>query len=143
MTTRCQRFERDFFRALNSVVEPTVRRGLLSTRLTPASLIVLESVGFKSGATRRTPLLSLGLGRFRLVSTVRGDRSFWVRNLQQQPRVRFFLGGRAREAEALVIAPDAMPELAPGMPRWLRRFVARLQPLTARGWAFAILQPSA
>ena len=81
--------ERNFFRRLNSVVEPAVRRGIASSRLTPASLIVLETTGFKSGKQRRTPLWSIGLGRYRIVSTVRGDRSFWIRNLQKEPKGSF------------------------------------------------------
>ena len=42
-----QRLERNFFRALNSVVEPAVRRGLGSPRLAPSTLIVLESTGYR------------------------------------------------------------------------------------------------
>ena len=73
-------FEQKVFRNLNSVVEPAVRRGFGSPTRAPAGLIVLETVGFKSGTTRRTPLWSLRLGRYRVVSTARGNRSFWVKN---------------------------------------------------------------
>jgi len=101
-------FEQKFFRHLNELVEPAVRKGFGSPRLLPGGLVVLESIGFKSGARRRTPLLSFGIGRYRVVSTVRGDRSFWVRNLIKQPRVSYFLGGRRRQAEAIVLV-DGQP----------------------------------
>ena len=88
--SRWQRLERDFFRALNSVVEPAVRRGVASPRYTPGSLIVLESTGFKSGQQRRTPLAALRLGRYILVGTARGNRSFWPRNLANEPEVTYY-----------------------------------------------------
>lgn len=53
-----------------------MRSGVASPTLLPGALVVLESIGFKTGARRRTPLMS-----FRIVSTVRGERSFWVKNL--------------------------------------------------------------
>ena len=81
------KIEQRVFRRLNAVVEPAVRRGIGSPALAPASLIVLETVGFKSGKKRRTPLWSVCLGGYRIVSTARGDRSYWVRNLQRRPRV--------------------------------------------------------
>ena len=137
------RLEREFFRYLNAVVEPAVRRGIGSPRLTPASLIVLETTGFKSGAQRRTPLWSLRLGRYRLISTARGNRSFWVKNLQKDPEVSFYLGGRRRDAEAIVFAPGADDADTSGLPRILQGLAALLTPYTRRGWAFALLPPSA
>ena len=80
-----------------------MRRGVGSPGFAPAALIVLESTGFKSGAQRRTPLLSVAAGPYRVVSTVRGDRSFWVKNLVNEPRVTYFISGQPRAAQALVI----------------------------------------
>ncbi|MCB1848305.1 MAG: hypothetical protein KDI04_13230, partial [Halieaceae bacterium] len=57
-----QVLEREFFRMLNRVVEPAVRKGVGSPRFLPAGLIVLETVGFKTGAKRRTPLVATRLG---------------------------------------------------------------------------------
>lgn len=66
------KLEQAVFRRLNAVVEPAVRSGIGSTTLAPASLIVLETVGSKSGLRRRTtPLWSIKLGRYRVVSTAR------------------------------------------------------------------------
>jgi deazaflavin-dependent oxidoreductase (nitroreductase family) len=136
------KLERAFFRRLNSLVEPAVRRGVASSRLTPASLIVLETTGFKSGMQRRTPLWSFRLGRYRVVSTARGDRSLWIRNLQQEPLGSYYLGGKQRRAEALVISADA-PRVPPSvLPPVLARISDFLARFTDRGWAFAVLVPA-
>ncbi|MFK7977577.1 MAG: nitroreductase/quinone reductase family protein, partial [Halioglobus sp.] len=97
------KLEKTIFRLLNAIVEPAVRRGFGSLTIAPASLIVLETTGFKSGQKRKTPLWSIGLGRYRLVSTARGDRSFWVKNLEKESQVSFYLGGRRRAANAWVV----------------------------------------
>lgn len=131
--------ERNLFRSVNALVEPAVRRGVASSCLLPVSMIVLESTGFKSGSPRRTPLWSLGVGPYRVIGTVRGERSFWVKNLQKRQQVRYFIGGRARSATALVVAPghsDQVSETSPALLRWL---LGRLRELPLRGWAFAIL----
>jgi hypothetical protein len=133
--------ERNLFRAVNALVEPAVRRGVGSPRFTPLSLIVLESTGFKSGARRRTPLWSCLAGRYRIVSTARGDRSFWVRNLQARSQVRYFVGGRAREARAIVIAPGHVDQLTDTSPPLLRAIVSALGRFPRKGWAFAVLVP--
>ena len=142
MSTPFQRAEQLFFRSLNSVVEPAVRSGLLSPRLTPSTLIVLESTGFKSGQTRRTPLLANRFGRFLIVSTVRGDKSFWVKNLAKDGDVSFFLGGRERSAQALVLRPGASQPSTSTLPRPLQALVQLLSRLTEHGWAFAVLVPA-
>ena len=135
-------FERDFFRRLNSVVEPAVRRGIGSSRLTPASLIVLETTGFKSGKQRRTPLWSFRLGRYRIVMTARGERSFWVKNLQKNPDISYYLGGRRRDSEALVIAPGVDRWPSSVLPPLLRRLTDLLARSTSQGFAFAVLLPT-
>ncbi|CAA0121641.1 Uncharacterised protein [Halioglobus japonicus] len=136
------RLEQSVFRALNAVVEPSVRLGIGSPTLTPASLIVLETVGFKSGARRRTPLWSIRLGRYRLISTARGNRSFWVKNLLKKPDTSYYLGGRRRKSHAIVIAEGAssapLVELSPGLRR-LTKLITRYAP---SGWTFAILAPT-
>lgn len=134
--------ERDFFRTLNAVVEPAVRRGFGSPRFTPASLIVLETTGFKTGQQRRTPLWSLHLGRYRLITTARGGRSFWVKNLQKSPEISYFLAGRRRDARALVLAPGVDEVDTSELPWPLARLADRLLPYTDRGWAFAVLAPA-
>ena len=142
MTASFARIEQGVFRCLNAVVEPAVRRGIGSPTLAPASLIVLETVGFKSGEKRRTPLWSVGLGPYRIVSTARGKRSFWVKNLVKQPRVRYYLGGRARESDAIVIAPGKLDPQAQRLHPVMRGITNIMSRLAREGWAFAILVPA-
>lgn len=132
-------FEQKFFRALNSVVEPAVRHGVFSSRLLPTSLMVLESTGYLSGKPRSTPLFCNRIGSYLLLSTVRGKRSFWVRNLQQTPGVHYYLGGKRYAAEAEVITGDQAPD-PQALPLLLRPLLRPLQLLARRGWAFALLQ---
>lgn len=141
MTIAFAKFEQTVFRRINAVVEPAVRLGFGSPTFTPASLIVLETVGFKSGLPRRTPLWSLHLGRYRIISTGRGQRSFWVKNLLQQPAVSYYLGGRRRDAQAIVIADDSPAPRLAGLTPALRRLVNVLTRYAPEGWAFAILVP--
>ena len=135
-----QTLERDFFRTLNHVVEPAVRRGLFSPRYAPGSVIVLETVGFKTRTTRRTPLLATRLGRYVFISTARGERSFWVKNLQKEPRIRYFQGGRVRDAEAFVMMPGKHYQRPRSLPLPITKITDQLASLTERGWAFAVLK---
>jgi len=134
-----QTIEREFFRKLNSIVEPAVRRGLGSPRFLPGGLIVLETTGFKSGATRRTPLLATRLGRYIFVSTFRGQSSFWMKNLRKQPSISYYLGGRSRPAKAFVITGGEHSSNAGSLPPAIKRFTDFLAPYTQSGWAFAVL----
>ena len=94
--------------------------GIGSPRLLPAGLIVLESIGFKSGQARRTPLVAMKLGPHVLVATVRGERSFWVKNLRKKPQVRFWRGGREHQARAFVLAPGKAFRRPASLPGYLQ-----------------------
>jgi hypothetical protein len=133
--------EREFFRMLNRVVEPAVRKGLGSPRFVLGGLIVLESMGFKTGAIRRTPLVATRLGGYVFVSTVRGDRSFWIKNLQKQPRITYYLGGKPRPARAFVMMPGKRYQRPISLPAFIGRITDFLAPYTRAGWAFAVLMP--
>ena len=134
--------EVEFFRMLNRVVEPAVRRGFGSPRLAPSGFIVLETVGRKSGALRRSPLAATRIGRHMIVATFRGDRSQWVRNLAAEPRTRYWTRGRPHDAQAVVIR-DGAARIPARLPAPLRRVVRFLVPYTRAGWAFAVLSPRA
>ncbi len=133
--------EADFFRTLNRVVEPLVRAGVGSPRMAPGGFIVLETVGRKSGRMRRTPLAATRFGGYVLVATVRGSRSQWVLNLAAQPRTRYWLGGRAREARAFVMHDGKRFRVPKSLPRPVQSVVRVLAPYTKLGWAFAVLSP--
>jgi hypothetical protein len=135
------RYEQQIFRAVNSVAEPAIRRGVASSRFFPASLLVLESTGFKSGQQRRTPLWSVGLGKYRLVSTARGTKSFWVKNLQKSATAAFYLGGKRYEAQPVVFAPGGADTKAE-LPWPVNRLAGLFEYCAERGLAVAILAPA-
>ena len=141
MSLNFANIEQNLFRRINSVVEPAVRRGIGSPTLAPASLIVLETVGFKSGKQRSTPLWSFRLGRYRIVSTARGERSFWVKNLLKEPNVSYYLGGRRRDTNALVITGNESGKELLELPTVIRKLAELFGRYTQQGWTFAILAP--
>ena len=110
----------------------------------PSALIVLETKGRRSGRPRSIPLHAVLLGDHLFVSTLRTHRSQWFRNLSVDPDVRYWLGGEAREARALVFSPGESP--SPGeldeLPRLVRCVVNGLSlGLGGPSWAFAVLAP--
>lgn len=135
--------ETAFFRALNRVVEPIVRAGLGSPRIAPSGFIVLETRGRKTGRLHRTPLVATRLGRHVFVATFRGERSQWVRNLAAEPRIRFWLGGKPRDATAFVMHKGKRFRIPKSLPSPIQRVTRLVAPYTEVGWAFAILSPAA
>jgi hypothetical protein len=136
-----QKLEREFFRMLNRVIEPAVRKGIGSPRFVPGGLIVLETVGFKSGVKRRMPLAATRLGGYVFISTLRGDRSLWVKNLQKRPSTHYYLGGKRRAAKAFVMMPGKRYRRPGSLPPFIGKITDFLAPYTKAGWAFAVLAP--
>lgn len=143
MSSRFNALEQRLFRSVNSIVEPAVRKGIGSPRFAPASLIVLQTTGFKSGQQRRTPLWSLRFGPYRLVGTARGERSFWVKNLRQQSRVSYFVGGKERLSDALVLTHVDQTEDLSAYTPFLSLLIRVVNRYSRDGWDFAILLPQA
>jgi deazaflavin-dependent oxidoreductase (nitroreductase family) len=134
--------ERQFFRLLNRMVEPPARAGWASPRLVPGGVIVLETIGRKSGRRFKVPLAAVRFQGHTLVSTFRGRRSQWISNLAANPQARFWLRGRARNARAVVVAPGLRTRTDGNVPAPLRWLVPLLETYTRAGWAFAILSPA-
>jgi F420H(2)-dependent quinone reductase len=135
-----ERLEAEYFRMLNQFVEPVVRAGLGAPGLFPVGSIVLETIGRKTKLRSRVPLLAAVAGDIVIVSTVR-RRSNWLRNLSAQPEVRYWLGGRERQARPLTIASgkvtgEVPPERTTCLVDALRRHSALF------GTGFAILVPT-
>ncbi len=103
-----QNLETVYYEALNRVLTPIAESGALAPGIVPAGLIVLETTGWRSGLPRRTPLAAAALGDCLLVSTVRGRRSHWVKNLIAQPDVHYWRGDRSQVARAYVAAPTSV-----------------------------------
>lgn len=131
--------ETEFFRTLNSLVEPAVRAGCGAPGVAPTGFIVLETKDRLTGIPHRTPVLAT-LGGHLLIATVRGERAQWIKNVRVAPDVRYWLRGRLREARALVFTPDESPPDTQGLPT-LVHFIASSFDATASelGIAFAIL----
>ena len=103
--------------------------------------MLLESKGFKSGLPRSTPLFAVRIQDHVLVSTGRGKRSLWVKNLTKTPRTRYWLAGRPRNARAIVIVQSRALRIPPSLPASLRTLAQTLHRFAGQGWAFAILAP--
>jgi hypothetical protein len=88
--------EAEFFRELNRIVEPLVRAGWGSPGLLSGGLVVVETRGRNTGRRSRVPLAALRINDHVLVSTLRGRRSQWVKNVSADPHVRCWLGRQPR-----------------------------------------------
>ena len=88
------------FRTLNHYVEPAVRRGVGSPMLGPG-VILLETIGRRSGVPSRVPLLGWRSGDTVTVSTVRPN-SEWVKNLEHDPAAKVWISGEPRTSTATV-----------------------------------------
>ncbi len=126
---------------LNRVVEPGIRAGWGSPRIVPGGLIVLESIGRKSGRRARTPLAATRICGHVLVGTFRGERSQWVRNLAAKPTAEYWLAGRRRTASVFVLHAGKRLRVPKALPAPMRAVVRALAPYTRAGWAFAVLSP--
>ncbi len=139
-TTTPADLERAAFHTLNAVVEPLVRAGLGGPLLTPFGAIVLETTGRKSGRPHRTPLLAAVFGTATIVSTYRGTRSDWVKNLLASPTATWWVNGLQREGHAVVFAPGRPAPDLDSLPVALRPCAETAWPaLVASGWAIAVL----
>jgi deazaflavin-dependent oxidoreductase (nitroreductase family) len=132
----------DFFRTLNSVVEPAVRAGCFSPNLfAPAGLIVLETTGRRSGKPHRTPVLAMLMDGHLIVRTFRGERSEWFKNLRANPQVAYWSGGQKTLARAEVHAPGEECQTAGLLPSAAFGIAAAGMAVRMLGWRFAVLRP--
>ena len=134
------RIESEFYRSLNSVVEPLIRVGFANPLLWPTGAIVLEVTGRKTGQAIRVPLLATRVGDLFLVSTYR-RRSDWVKNLAANPEARYWLGGLPHDATAFVLTPGDQSSLDNLPPRAACLAGLLKQQSQLFGISFAILAP--
>ena len=133
-----------YYEALNGLLTPLAESGALAPGIVPAGLIVLETTGWRSGRARRTPVVAAALGDCLLVSTVRGRRSHWVKNLLRNGDVRYRSGPSTeglRPARATVFAPDEEQFNFDDVPPYLLPLAANLACLAPlSGCAFVLLR---
>lgn len=135
-----EELEASFFRGLNSVAEPLVRAGFGAPGPCGIGLIVLETMGRKTGHARNIPLLAHLMGEYVVVGTVRNRRSQWLRNLSANPRAHYWLYGVRHKATAYVAAPWLQAREMSALPSALRASICAVLPMTRQtGFGFAIL----
>ncbi len=135
------KLERQAFRALNSVVGPSVQRGFGSPCITPWGLVALEHTGRRTGRTYTSPLLAMRMGRHVVVTTYRSERSNWIRNLEDRPKTHLWMNGERRPVRAHVLnssghEPDGTVE------RVARPLRPAVRALLAAGFAVSVLEPA-
>ena len=87
--------------ALNGLVESVVKAGIGSPWAIGGGVVVLEMTGAETGRRRQVPVAGARWGDRLMISTVRSD-SHWLHNVEENPSVRVWLGGRRRSAVARV-----------------------------------------
>lgn len=138
---RFAHIEAAFFTQLNRIAKPLIKRGLGSPGLVPAGLIVLETVGRKSGREFEVPVVASAFGDYLLIGTVRGS-SQWIKNLAAMPEVDYWIKGKTRQARVNAFLPgEDTEEQKLGLPIWLSPLINALSRLTGHtGGSFAILK---
>jgi len=129
--------EFSLFSALNRLVEPGVRAGFGYLWIFPVGLIVLETTGRKTGLPRRVPLLAAIILGHVVASTVRVERSQWLRNALEDPDVRYWLRGQELRARAIVVMSGR--EVSDVEDEDAVCLVEALRPAVTFGAAFVIL----
>ncbi len=118
------------FRGVNAF-HPLVLRlsgGRVGRSLAGMPVVVLETVGRKSGEVRRTPLTAPVVegDDVILVASYGGDSRHpaWYLNLCAQPDVVIELGGRRREMRARTVSAEEKAELWPRIVKSYRGYAA-------------------
>jgi deazaflavin-dependent oxidoreductase (nitroreductase family) len=107
-TKESERFEAQLYRGLNEIVEPIARTGFGSPSILRPGVIIVETIGRKTGRLLTVPLLATQIGHSLLVSTVR-HKSQWIKNLAAHPEVRYWKDGRRHNATAVIFTSDVTP----------------------------------
>ena len=94
-------FTRQSFAALNSAARPLIQAGLGSPLRVGLGLVVVETIGRKSGLVRKVPVVAARFGSTVVVSSVRGS-SQWISNFESAPAGGLWLFGKRRDVTATV-----------------------------------------
>lgn len=137
-----QRMQSTFFRQLNNVVEPLVKAGVGSPGCLPTGLIVLETIGRKSGRSFNVPVMAAVIDDALLIGTVRGQ-SQWIKNLAATNEIRYWFKGEAQDGTASVFLPgEGSNAEAQGFSPLLQKVTQGLQAVNnLSGGSFAVLRP--
>ncbi len=137
----CDCLEARWYRSMNRIVEPLVRAGFGSPTILWPGVIVVETIGRKTGRTLPVPLLATQIGNSLLVSTVR-RKSQWVKNLAAHPKVRYWKDGRRHDATAVVFASQVKTQPSAQLSPQLARLLVLVRPYSRMyGGGVALLTP--
>src|SRR5438270_594822 len=81
-------------------------RGLFRLGITPPGHTLIETVGRKTGLTRRLPVACHREGDTVWIIAQHGYKAGWVRNLQARPGVRLRVRKRWHEGVAAILPDD-------------------------------------
>jgi deazaflavin-dependent oxidoreductase (nitroreductase family) len=88
-------------RLVNPLVKAAAERGIALP-----GLVILETIGRKSGQPRRTPVGDYVQGDTAWIFTEHGRAAAYMRNIEANPRVRMKVGRRWRTGSAEVMPDD-------------------------------------
>jgi deazaflavin-dependent oxidoreductase (nitroreductase family) len=86
-------------------INPLVR-ALFKLGITPPGMALVETVGRRSGALRRTPIICSREGETLWLIAQHGRHAGWVRNFEASPSVRVRLGRRWLAGTAELLPDD-------------------------------------
>jgi deazaflavin-dependent oxidoreductase (nitroreductase family) len=98
-------------------------------------VVILETIGHRSGRVRRTPVGKAMEGDTLWVIAEHGLKAGYVRNIQAHPEVRVRVGRRWRDGTAQVLPDDDWRERQRRLPNKANAAVVRLnasRPVTVR-----------
>lgn len=100
-------------------------RGMFKIGITPPKMALVETVGRRTGAVRRTPVVCKREGQTLWLVAQHGAHAGWVRNFQAKPEVRVRLGRRWLEGMAeLALEDDAKARIRTTLAsNWLDRMM--------------------
>jgi deazaflavin-dependent oxidoreductase (nitroreductase family) len=81
-------------------------RGLFKVGITPPGMALVETIGRRTGAVRRTPVVCSTDGDTLWLIAQHGEHAGWVRNFQERPSVRVRLGRRWLAGTAELVPDD-------------------------------------
>jgi deazaflavin-dependent oxidoreductase (nitroreductase family) len=81
-------------------------RGLFKLGITPPGMALVETIGRRSGAVRHTPIICAPEGDELWLIAQHGRHAGWVRNFEENPRVRVRLGRHWRSGTAELLPAD-------------------------------------
>jgi deazaflavin-dependent oxidoreductase (nitroreductase family) len=84
-------------------------RAMFAIGVTPPGMALVETVGRRSGAIRRTPIACFPDGDTLWLIAQHGRHAGWVRNFEQRPQVRVRLGRHWRDGTAELLPDDDVP----------------------------------